>query len=149
MAKRRAGSKARKKRVKRAAKKRPARPRAKRVARSTDDQSGWPYSRFSVWSQRWGNLKDDKQTYPTTVLLRHPTTPFMGTGNLSSFESDMKKVAHDYLVAANGNPLIDPRLEIPSEWVDALAPAHPTPSSARFPLPPPPTQPTAHPLRPL
>jgi hypothetical protein len=128
MAKRRAGSKARKKRVKRAAKKRPARPRAKRVARSTDDQSGWPYSKFSVWSQRWGNLNDDKQTYPTTVLLRHPTTPFMGTGNLSSFESDMKKVAHDYLVAANGNPLIDPRLEIPSEWVDALAPGQSDPS---------------------
>src|SRR5712675_2118683 len=110
MAKRRAGSKARKKTVKRAAKKRPATPRAKRVARSTDDQSGWPYSKFSVWSQRWGNLNDDKQTYPTTVLLRHPTTPFLGTflatEDLSSFESDMKKVAHDYLVAANGNPLI-------------------------------------------
>ena len=118
MAKRSAGSKARKKTVKRAAKKRPATPRAKRVARSADDQSGWPYGKFSVWSQRWGNLNDDKQTYPTTVLLRHPTTPFMGTGNLSSFERDMRKVAHDYLVAANGNPLIDPRLEIPSEWVD-------------------------------
>jgi hypothetical protein len=128
MAKRRAGSNARKKTVKRAAKKRPATPRAKRVARSTDDQSGWPYSKFSVWSRRWGNLNDDKQTYPTTVLLRHPTTPFLGTGNLSSFESDMRKVAHDYLVAANGNSLIDPRLEIPSEWVDALAAGQSDPS---------------------
>ena len=146
MAKRRAGSKARKKRVKRAAKKRPARPRARRVARSTDDQSGWPYSEFSVWSQRWGNLNDDKQTYPTTVLLRHPTTPFMGTGNLSSFDSDMKKVAYDYLVAANGNLLIDPRLEIPSEWVDALAPGQSDPSFGWLSFPTPTTQQSVSPL---
>jgi hypothetical protein len=146
MAKRSAGSKARKKTVKRAAKKRPTTPRAKRTARSTDDQSGWPYSKFSVWSQRWGNLNDDKQTYPTTVLLRHPTTPFMGTGNLSSFENDMKKVAHDYLVAANGNPLIDPRLEIFSEWVDALAPGQSDPSFGWLSFPTPTTQQQVSPL---
>ncbi|BAR55008.1 hypothetical protein ACVIWV_000440 [Bradyrhizobium diazoefficiens] len=124
MAKRSAGSKIRKKR---AAKKKAARPRAKRVAGSADDQSGWPYSRYSVWSQRWGNLNNDDQTYPTTVLLRHPTRPFVGTGDISQFESDMKKVAHDYLLAANRNPLIDPPLEIPDEWINALAPGQSSP----------------------
>jgi hypothetical protein len=146
MAKRRAGSKIRKRGSKPAAKKRPAPPRARRVARGTDNQSGWPYTKFSVWSQRWGNLNDDKQTYPTTVLLRHPTTPFMGTGNLSSFESDIRKVAHDYLVAANRNPLIDPRLEIPSEWVDALAPGQSDPSFGWLSFPTPTTQQWVSPL---
>jgi hypothetical protein len=140
MAKRSAGSKARKKRVKRAAKKSTPRPRAERAARSTHHQSDWPYSKFSVWSQRWGNLSDDKQTYPTTVLLRHPTTPFIGKGNLSSFESDLKKVAHDYLVAAKGNPLIDPRFEIPSEWVNALAAGQSDPSFGWLSFPTPTTR---------
>ena len=67
-------------------------------------------SKFALWSQRWGNPSDDNQTYPTTVLLRHPTAPFMGTGTISNFEHDLQKAAHDYLVAANANPLIDPPL---------------------------------------
>jgi hypothetical protein len=130
MAKRRAGSKARKKRVKRAAKKR---PRATRVARSRDDQSAWPYSKFVVWSQRWGSPDHDSQTHPTTVLLRHPTAPFVGTGNLDTFEHDLRKVAYEYLAAANNNRLIDYPPEIPSEWLAALDPDGPGPDPALFP----------------
>ena len=100
MAKRRAGS--RKRRTTPRAK-RPVRSRASRFARTTDAQSGWNPSKFALWSQRWGNPGDDNQTYPTTVLLRHPTAPFMGTGTqqLEHFEHDLQKTAHDYLVAAN------------------------------------------------
>ena len=133
MAKRRVDSRARKKRAKRVAKKRVARSQAgriakKRVARSqagrvarrTDDQSDWPYSNFAVWSQRWGNPHDPNQTYPTTVLLRHPTAPFIEIGRNTNFEDDLKKAAYDYLVAANKNDLIDPPLELPPEWLAAL-----------------------------
>jgi hypothetical protein len=148
MAKRRAGSPAAKKRrakqaVKRPASPRPKRPargvsqtakkpakqaakrppaRAKRPARSVADQSRWPYSQYAVWSQCWGSLNDDKQTRPTTALLRHPTTPFMGTGNLDDFEHDLQAVAYAYLATANDNPLIEPRLEIPAAWLNALDP---------------------------
>ena len=132
MAKRRASSRTAKKRANKAAK-RPAASRAKRAAKSADDQSGWPYSQYAVWSQCWGSLNDDNQTRPTTALLRHPATPFMGTGNLNTFEHDLQKVAYTYLAAANDNPLIDPRLEIPSEWLDSLDPDGRRPVLSVFP----------------
>jgi hypothetical protein len=148
MAKRRAGS--RKRRTTPGAK-RPVRSRARRLARTTDAQSGWNPSRFALWSQRWGNPGDDNQTYPTTVLLRHPTAPFIGTGTISNFEHfeyDLRKTAHDYLVAANTNPLIDPPLGLPHEWLDALDPDQPggDPSFGWLPLEQPGTQQPAKPL---
>src|SRR5437763_9469319 len=133
MAKRRVGSRTRTKRGKSAAKKRPARSQTKRVDRSADDQSVWPYSQYAVWSQRWGNPNDDNQTHPTTVLLRHPTTPFMGEGHLNSFEHDLRKVAYSYLVTASNSRLIDPLLQIPGEWLDALDPDGRGPDPSLFP----------------
>ena len=132
MAKRRASSRTAKKRAKQAAK-RPATSRAKRAAQSADDQSGWPYSQYAVWSQCWGSLNDDNQTRPTTALLRHPATPFMGTGILDNFEHDLQKVAYAYLATANDNPLIDPLLEIPGEWLDGLDPDGRGPDLSVFP----------------
>ena len=124
MAKRRAGSRSQRKtaRAIRPTKKRPAKSRAKRVLRTADAQSDWNPSRFALWSQRWGNPGDDNQTYPTTVLLRHPSAPFVGTGTISNFEYDLQETAHNYLVAANSNQLIDPPLGLPQEWLDALKP---------------------------
>ncbi len=87
-------------------------------------------SKFALWSQRWGNPGDDNQTYPTTVLLRHPTAPYMGTGTITNFEHDLKKIGHDYLVAANSNHLVDPALGLPPEWLDALDPDHPSGDSS-------------------
>jgi hypothetical protein len=132
MAKRRAVSRTAKKRASQAAK-RPATSRAKRAARRPDDQSGWPYSQFAVWSQCWGSLHDDNQTRPTTALLRHPATPFMGTGNLDDFEYYLQKVAYAYLATANNNELIDPSLEIPDKWLDGLDPDGPGPDPSVFP----------------
>src|SRR5216684_6980462 len=150
MAKRRAGSRKQRKtpRAKRAAKKRPARSRVKRVARTTDPQSVWSPSKFALWSQRWGNPGDDNQAYPTTVLLRHPTAPFMGTGTISNFVHDLQKTAHDYLVAANSNPFVDPPLGLPREWLDALDPDQPggDPSFGWLPFERPATQQPAKPL---
>ena len=51
-----------------------------------------------------------------------------GTGTISNFEHfehDLQKAAHDYLVAANTNPRIDPPLGLPHEWLDALDPDQP------------------------
>jgi hypothetical protein len=123
MAKRRVDSRTRKKKTaKRVAKKGPARSRRKRGARAAGTQPIWGLSKFALWSQRWGNPDDPNQTYPTIVLLRHPTVPFIGVGTIGNFEHDLQKAAHDYLVAANNNVLIDPPLELPLKWLDALDP---------------------------
>src|SRR5216683_1731185 len=125
MAKRRAGSRNQRKtvRAKRPTRKRPAKSRAKRVTRTADAQSDWNPSRSALWSQRWGDPNNDNQTYPTTVLLRHPTAPFTATGTVS--EHDLKKTAHAYLTAANCCNLVNPSLNLPQEWLDALDPVHP------------------------
>src|SRR5271163_3340275 len=63
-------------------------------------QLGWNPSRFSLWSQRWGDPNNSNQSFPTTVLLRHPTAPFLGTASAGNLEHDLQKIAHRYLVAA-------------------------------------------------
>ena len=132
MAKRRA-RKQRKPRAKGAAKKRRARPRIKRATPGADSRSPWNPSEFAFWSQRWGDPNDENQTYPTIVWLRHPTAPFMATVTGDNFEHDLQKVAYDYLVAANNNPLINPSLELPGDWLDALDPDGPGPHPELFP----------------
>ena len=46
-------------------------------------------------------------------------------GTISNFEHDLQKTAHDYLVAGNSNPLVDPPLALPRQWLDALDPDQP------------------------
>ena len=129
MAKRRAGSRNQRKavRAKRPTKKRLAKSRAERVSRTAYAHPAWNPSRFALWSQRWGDPHNDNQTYPTTVLLRHPTAPFTATvkaaGTVS--EHDLQKTAHAYLTAANCCNLVNPSLNLPQEWLDALDPVHP------------------------
>jgi hypothetical protein len=107
------------------AKRRAGPKRAKRASRI--EVARWQPSRFALWSQRWGDPNNDSQTYPTTVLLRHPSAPFTATitatGTVS--EHDLKKIAHAYLTAANSSNLVDPSLNLPQEWLDALDPDNP------------------------
>ena len=117
MAKRRAGSKGRKK------------SRTKRASRSTAPRTTWRPSRFALWSQSWGDPNNDSQTYPTTVLLRHPTAPFTATvtttGTVRSLEDKLKKTAHAYLTEVDRRKLINPSFNLPYGWLDALDPVHP------------------------
>src|ERR1700732_4300562 len=62
---------------------------------------GWNPSKFSVWSQRWGEPNNSNQTFPTTVSIRHPTAPFLGTASAGNLEHDLQKIAHRYLVTAS------------------------------------------------
>lgn len=133
MAKARSTRKPRRSAPARRTKGRKARSKARRVGRSADDQSGWPYSQFAVWSQRLGDPTDDRQTNPTIVLLRHPAAPYTGTANLRSFAHDLQKLGHAYLTTANNNRRIEPRLEIPREWLDALDPDGGGPAPDLFP----------------
>jgi len=111
----------------------PARSRSRRADQGAPDQSGWPYSQFAVWSRRWGDPNNNNQNYPTTVLLRHPTTPFVGTANVASLERGLQRVAYSYLVTASSNRLINPPLELPGEWLDALDPDDGGPDPRLFP----------------
>jgi hypothetical protein len=97
-------------------------------------QLGWHPSKFALWSQRWGDPNNINQGFPTTVLLRHPTAPFIGKASVGNFEYDLRKVAHRYLVAASDPSLVDPSLELPAEWLDALDPDHSDPSFGWLPL---------------
>jgi hypothetical protein len=100
---------------------RPATTRTRRRPRSPPAAAGapvWQPGAYAVWSQRWRNLKDE------TVLLRHPTAPFVETADAISTDT-MKKVAYEYLVAANDPSIVDPPLGLPQELLDALKPNSP------------------------
>jgi hypothetical protein len=87
------------------------------------DAYAWNPSRNALWSQRWGDYYDDKQNYPTAILLRHPTAPYVG--EVDEINNDnMQCIAYEYLIAANSltEPHIDKRLKIPPELLKGLAP---------------------------
>jgi len=105
-----------------------------RAGASGRDLLGWPPSKFALWSQRWGDPSNSYQTFPTTVLLRHPTAPFTGTASVTNLEDDLKRIAHDYLVAASSSQLVEPSLGLPAEWLDALDPGRSDPSFGWLPF---------------
>src|SRR4051812_44223035 len=39
----------------------------------------WDPSQYAVWSQRWSNPRDESPAATTTVMLRHPSVPYIGT----------------------------------------------------------------------
>ena len=111
--------------------------KAKRRARSGASRGGelgWNPGKFSVWSQRWGDPNNSNQTFPTTLLLRHPTAPFLGTASASNLEHDLQKIAHRYLVAATKSRAVNPSLELPAQWLQALDPDHQNPWFGWLPL---------------
>ena len=109
------------------ARKRPAQSSARK-------ELGWPPSKFALWSQRWGDPHNSNQGFPTTVMLRHPTAPFIGTASAGTLERDLQGIAHSYLVAASNSQLINPSLELPDEWLLALDPANSDPAFGWLPL---------------
>ena len=48
---------------------------ADEVARGPRDSAEWHPSKYALWSERWG----DAANAPTSILLRHPTAPFLRT----------------------------------------------------------------------
>ena len=87
------------------------------------DVYAWSPSRYALWTQRWGNYYDDQQNYPTAILLRHPTAPYIGEVDEIN-DDNMQRIAYEYLIAANSltEPHIDRPLKIPRELLSALAP---------------------------
>jgi hypothetical protein len=94
------------------------------------DSYAWNPSRNALWSERRGDYFDDQQNYPTAILLRHPTAPYVGEVDEINNDS-MQGIAYDYIIAANSLtvPHIDTPLKIPPELLKALAPPPHTDSS--------------------
>src|SRR5512134_2855946 len=88
------------------------------------DSGMWNPGKYAVWSDSWPDPADDR--CPTTVLLRHPTAPFVSRslagdtkGPFGIREVDLQKVAFDYLSRVSGE-YIGPCF--PTTWLDALKP---------------------------
>jgi hypothetical protein len=84
--------------------------------------STWNPSRYALWSQRWGDYDDDRQNYPTAIVLRHPTAPYVDVVDEITDEK-MQAVAYAYLELANSLPQIVPALDIPPALIKALGPS--------------------------
>jgi hypothetical protein len=88
----------------------------------------WSPSKFALWSQRWST-----NNASTSVLLRHPTAPFPSGGLVvvAIDDTTMQGLGLSYLsalIAASQNKNIDPPLDLPPSWIDALE--RPGPKSA-------------------
>ncbi|MCP3442564.1 hypothetical protein [Bradyrhizobium sp. CCGUVB14] len=81
---------------------------ADEVARGPRDSAEWNPSKYALWSERWG----DAANAPTSILLRHPTAPFLKTVD-AIVDGNMQRVGNDYLEAVVRNPRIDPPIELP------------------------------------
>ena len=75
---------------------------ADEVARGPREYAEWHPSKYALSSKRWG----DAANAPTSILLRHPTAPFLGTvPEINSL--NMQPVGNEYLEAVARNPDID------------------------------------------
>lgn len=89
------------------------------------DQSGsenWDPGSFGLWRESWSDPGD---CHPTSILLRHPTNPFVRTldkepSPLGVSESGLRRIAFEYLTQANNHGCLGDVL--PQEWISALAP---------------------------
>ena len=102
--------------------------KAKQRARSGASgggQLGWNPSTFSIWGQRSGDPNNSNQAFPTTLLLRHPTAPFLGTASADNLEHDLQKIAHRYLATATKLRVVGSSLGLPPGWLHALDPDQP------------------------
>ncbi len=103
-----------------------ARKRQTKSGAREDAQLGWHPSKFALWSQRWSNPNE------TTILLRHPTAPFVGRLDQID-DAGMQKIAYLYLVAANNPAVADPPLGFPKQLLDSLKPGQKS-SKASIPI---------------
>lgn len=90
---------------------------------SYGDEGGsetWNPGRSELWRQSWRD-----PDHPSTVLLRHPTAPFVRElaqdgSPLGVSESDLQRISFEYLTQAESHGCFDQLL--PEEWIPALAP---------------------------
>ena len=75
-------------------------PRSETTKKAVEN---WSPSKFALWNQRWG----DSANTPTSILLRHPTAPFIGTVDAID-DIQMQGLGNAYLKAVMENPDIDP-----------------------------------------
>src|SRR6266540_6090394 len=83
------------------------------------DRSIWKPGKFALWIQRWPGLNGSS---PTTVLLRHPTSPYVEPPLDKIDESAIQGCAYRYLKEVSRRAEKDRRLELPESWLSALAP---------------------------
>ena len=76
----------------------------------------WNPGKYAVWSQRW---VDPTDSAPTTLLLRHPGTPFIAMVK-DLDDRTLQSLAFSYLERAIELTTIEPRLQLPDEWLLAL-----------------------------
>ena len=86
----------------------------------------WNPGESALWSQRWVDTDGER---PTTLLLRHPTDPYVRHFDAGD-ETELRKHAHAYLIAANQRA----DLELPKNWLDALAPGASSPFFGWLPI---------------
>ena len=82
---------------------------ADEVARGPRDLAEWHPSKYALWSERWG----DAANAPTSILLRHPTAPFLVTVPAID-DFNMQRVGNEYLEAVASNHDIDPPIDLPA-----------------------------------
>ena len=99
------------------------RPNDERTESDQREPGIWNPGRVSLWTQSWSDPNDE---HPSSVMLRHPTAPFVrfldkDDGSLLNFsESDLQEISFEYLSQVNERGYIDPRL--PRPWLEALGP---------------------------
>ena len=81
---------------------------ADEVARGPRDSADWHPSKYALWSERWG----DAANTPTSILLRHPTAPFLKTVPAVD-DFNMQGVGNEYIEAVAKNRDIDPPIDLP------------------------------------
>lgn len=81
---------------------------ADEVARGPRNSAEWHPSKYALWSERWG----DAANTPTSILLRHPTAPFLRTVPAID-NSNMQDVGNEYIEAVAKNRDIDPPIDLP------------------------------------
>lgn len=81
---------------------------ADEVARGPRDSAEWHPSKYALWSERWG----DAANAPTSILLRHPTAPFLRTVPAID-DYNMQRVGNEYLEEVAKNRDIDPPIHLP------------------------------------
>ena len=77
-----------------------------------DDQPEWAPSTYALHVTRWEDPQDES---PTTIVLSHPTAPFLRRLDTEDEEA-LRACALEYLNAANEQA----ELELPPRWLEDL-----------------------------
>ena len=99
---------------------------------SVQSDSGiWTPGKRAVCTQSWSDPNDE---HPTSVLLRHPTDPFVRVldKDIGISESDLHQVAFEYLSQVNSGGYID--AHFPTTWLEALKPGENDPCFGWLPI---------------